>query len=162
MALIVAPAAGAESYISVADADTYFLNRGNAVWAALTTDQKEQALRRSTDYMTQTYGRRWAGYRTDYDQALDWPRYGVYVDNYYLDSATVPPAIAKACAELALRASAGDLTIDVGRLKSRVKVGPIETEYVQGGSAQTRYPAVDGMLAAYLASGSMNIPVVRA
>jgi hypothetical protein len=44
MTLIVETGQGlpdAESFISVADADTYFTARGNAVWAALTDDAKE-------------------------------------------------------------------------------------------------------------------------
>jgi hypothetical protein len=55
--------ADAESYISVADADTYFTARNNATWAALSTSDKEAALRKATDYMLQAYRVRWAGMR---------------------------------------------------------------------------------------------------
>lgn len=162
MALIVPPTAGANSLISVAGADAYHLARGNAAWPALDNTAKEAALIRATDYIGQTYGQRWKGVRVSSSQSLDWPRYDVWANDYPVDSSSVPAAVANACAELALRASAGALSTDVGRLKSRVKVGPIETEYVAGSSAQTKYTAVDGMLSAYLGSGSSMIAVVRA
>ncbi|MDN8612793.1 DnaT-like ssDNA-binding protein [Variovorax ginsengisoli] len=164
MTLIVAPTVGAESYISVAGATAYHLARGNAAWAAVVDDTtREQLLRKATDYMVQAYGQRWKGDRVTPTQSLDWPRYGVYVNNFCIDSTTVPAAVANACAELALRAiTAPSLFPDVGRLKAKVKVGPIETEYVQGTSGLTRYTAVDNMLAAYLGAGGNLIPVVRA
>jgi hypothetical protein len=162
MALIVAPAEPATSLCSVAAADAYHLARKNASWAALASDDKEANLIKATDYLGQMYGQRWKGGRVTSTQALDWPRYGVMVNNFVVDYATVPVAVANACAELALRAASAPLTIDVGRLKSRTKVGPIEVEYATGSSAQTKYDAVDGLLSAYLGSGSMNVRVVRA
>jgi len=162
MALIIPPAAGATSLCSVAAADAYHAARANAAWAALATEAKEAALIRATDYLGGTYGQRWKGYRVSAEQTLDWPRYDVAVNGYLVASDAVPAAVANACAELALRASSGPLTVDVGRMKSRVKVGPIETEYVSGGSAQTRFTAVDAMLAGYLGGGSSMIQVVRA
>lgn len=95
------------------------------------------------------------------DQALDWPRFGVVVNGFAVDSATVPVAIANACAELALRASKGPLAPDVGRLKTKVKVGPIETEYAAS-SGLTRFTAVDNLLAAYLGTSGSMIRLVRA
>lgn len=162
MALIVPPAAGATSLCSVAAADAYHLARGNAAWAALDNPAKEGALIRATDYLGQVYGQRWKGVRVSSVQSLDWPRYDVTANGYPVASDIVPVAVANACAELALRASSGALTVDVGRLKESVKVGPIETTYVAGSSAQTRFTAVDNMLAGYLGGGSSMIAVVRA
>jgi len=136
VALIVAPATGAESYISVADADTYHASRGNAAWAAIaTTAIKEQCLRRATDYMTAEYGARWASGYGD------------------LTTDTVPDAIANACAELALKANAAELAPDIGRAKTRVKVDVIETEYSEFSSQVTTYRAIDRMLRPYLIAG---------
>ena len=67
MALITEDGTGradAESYCSVAAADAHHAARGAAAWAALTTEAKEQALRRATDYMGQIYGPLWAGHRS--------------------------------------------------------------------------------------------------
>lgn len=161
MALIVETGAvvvGAESYISVADATTYHANMGNAAWAALTTAQMEAYLRQATQYMIQAYRYRWAGYRFTGGQALDWPRsyvpipdavsgYGPYVA--MVAPTVVPQEVKHACAELALRAISGPLLADLGQMKKRVKVGPIETEYSEFSPQVKRYPAVDGMVAIY-------------
>ena len=59
MTLIVedgASRADAESLASVEQADLHHSSRGNARWASLTVMEKEQALRRATDYVGQMYG----------------------------------------------------------------------------------------------------------
>lgn len=43
--------ASADSYEARATADAFHSARGNAVWAAATTDERDQALRRATDYL---------------------------------------------------------------------------------------------------------------
>lgn len=167
MALIVEDGTGladAESYISVADADTYFAARGNAAWAALATEAKEQALRAGSDYMLAVYGPRWKGSRMTATQALDWPRSGVVANGFEVDDDVVPLPVARANAELAVRASAGPLLGDQGAAVKQEVVGPISVTYQDGARQVTRYAAVDGMLGAYLrdGGGGGQIPVVRA
>lgn len=172
MALIVEDGtivAGAESYISVADADTYHSNRGATAWASLTTAAKEQALRKATDFMIQAYRQRWKGARMSATQALDWPRAWVYLGpgandefpNLVADD-VVPTEVKNACASLALRASSADLAPDLSQGKKRVKVGPIETEYDPYSPQSKRYAAIDAALAPYLANGAGHVTVVRA
>lgn len=161
MALIVAPTAGAESYISVSDADAYHAARGNAAWALLTNEAKEQTLRKATDYMGR-YSGRWKGERLNAGQVLDWPRAGVVVDGYEINWETVPAAIANACALLALKASAGDIAPDLGPQKQSVKVGPIETTYAAGTRQATRYQSAETLLAPYLLGSAGQVRVVRA
>lgn len=161
MALIVAPAAGAESLCSVAHADAYHAARGAAAWAALTPDAKEQALRRATDHMG-AYSGRWKGVRLSSAQALDWPRAGVVVDGYELPWETIPAAIANACAVLALKASTAELAPDLGPQKQSVSVGPISTTYASGARQTLKFQAVDNMLAPYLGGGANNVMLVRA
>ena len=141
-----------ESYISVADADTYHSNLGNASWATLTTTVKEQLLRKATNYMVQTYRMRWAGVRKTDDQALDWPRYlvprldteAVYA---YYDSDSVPGEVKVACAELALKANSMTLAPDTDRLTKREKIGQLEVEYdTNSGKAYKMYRAIDNLL----------------
>lgn len=175
MALIVEDGTGlstAESYISVANADAYFTDRGNTVWTALTTQAKEQALRAATDYMASVYTGRWAGRRTTTTQALDWPRsfvvnkdapgyYGTSPSYYPFNA--VPTAVARACAELAVRASAGSLLADQGAQVTSETVGPISVTYADGARQSIAYKAVDGMLTPYLKGGGAGqIPVSRA
>ena len=173
MALITEDGTGktdAESYISVTDADTYFSNRGNAAWAALNTAAKEAALRKATDYMAARYEMAWAGLRKTSTQALDWPRYYAprrdVVGGYrclplYHSDTIVPVGVQRACAELAVRASADDLSPDVGAQVKSETVGPISVVYADGARQDTRFALVDSMLVAYL-KGAGQIPVVRA
>jgi len=145
---------GAESLTSVAEATAYHAARGNTAWDALATDTiREQCLRKGTDFMRQAYRSRWQGVKVDEDQALDWPRYDVVVDGYVIDSDIVPAEVKNACAELALRASEGDLLADQSQGVIREKVGQIEVEYDRSSPQQARYSAIDAMLSPYLLAG---------
>jgi hypothetical protein len=114
---------------------------------------KEAALRKATDFMRQIYRSKWQGVKVDKEQALDWPRYGVVVEGYTVDSDIVPTEVKNACAELALRASAGDLLADQSQGVIREKVGQIEVEYDRSSPQQARYSAIDKMLSPYLLAG---------
>ena len=174
MALIIEDGTGmaaAESYISVADATTYHTARGNAAWAAVASDTiREQLLRKATDYMVASYRERWDGYRVTTTQALDWPRYevpirdsatqGVYAAFY--DSDSVPAAVAKACAELALRAIDGDLAEDLDIPVISETIGPISTTYAEGGRQTKVFRAVDAMLSPFFKGAGGMLKVSRA
>jgi hypothetical protein len=150
--------AGAESYISVADASTYHSNRGNAAWAALSTDAiREQCLRKATDYMVQAYRDRWQGARYDEDQALDWPREGVVRDSWEVGHDEVPTEVKNACAELALKAATVSLAPDLTQGVVSEQVGQIKVEYDKNSPQRTRYAAIDNMLAPYLKAGGSGI-----
>lgn len=164
MALIVENGTGmatAESYISVDDASTRLAALGLTNWATLSTTEMEQALRRATVFMEQRYRTRWKGTRLLRAQALSWPRYGVTVDGWDIDSDVVPAEVANACADLAFKAVGGDLSPDLERGILREKVGPLETEYDAFAPQAKRYPAIDQALAAYLTGGGLS-RVVRA
>lgn len=174
MALIIEDGTGkadAESYISVADASAYHLARGNAAWATLASDTiREQMLRKATDYMVATYRERWDGYRVTTTQALDWPRYevpirdsateGVYAAFYAHDE--VPVAVARACAELALRAIDGDLAPDLEVPVTSEQVGPISVTYADGARQTTTFRAIGGMLSPFLRGAGGMLRVSRA
>lgn len=180
MAIIVEDGTGlatAESYISVADADTYFSKRGNATWSALTTAQKEEALRKAADYMQAVYYNRWSGTRVNGVQALDWPRSFVVRTDYeyagmngstfiggnlYYPSDEVPDAVKRGQCELAVRASSADLLADQGRQIKTRTVGPISTTYTDGARQATRYALVEGMLQPFFGRGSSQLSVTRA
>jgi len=155
--------ATAESFISVTDASTYHTARGNAAWAALASDAvREQCLRKATDYMEQVYRSRWQGCRVSETQALSWPRYSVVVEGYLVDDASVPDAVKRACAELALKASSADLAPDLTQGVVREQIGPIAVEYDKNSPQATRYRAIDAMLAPFLTSGGgCSVKLVR-
>lgn len=174
MTLIVEDGTGkidAESYASVAEADTRLAAFGNTAWAAYTTSAKEIRLRIATDYMVNQYRLQWKGYRTHETQALDWPR--TYVDkpdalggygsnpNYY-DDDELPVEIKNACIDLAARADDADtLAPDIERVERKVKVGPIEVEYDPNSSAATVYRAIETKLRPFLSGGGVMTRLVR-
>jgi len=174
MALIVEDGTvvvGAESYLTVSAADTYHANRGNTAWTDLDTPVKEQSLRKATDFMVQNYRTRWAGYRFNVSQPLDWPRawvpirdvpsgYGAF--SAFVSNIIVPDAVKNACAELALKAATAELAPDLSQVVTREKIGPIEVDYQPYSPQQKRYVAIDGMLALLLLPGSgVSTPLVR-
>lgn len=172
MTLVVEDGSGksnAESYISVADADTYHSNRGNTDWAALTTTKKEQLLRGATDYMVAVYRLRWDGYRYVNTQALDWPRIYVPVRDIcsvnaypeYVDFDVVPTQVKNACAELALKANTETLLDDLSQGTIREKVGPIEVEYDKFSPQFKRYLQVENSLSIYFASSANQVKLMR-
>jgi hypothetical protein len=178
MTLIVEDGTGksdSESYISVADADAYMQTRGFSIWVNLSELEKEQALRRATDYMQQVYRLRWKGDRVSSTQALDWPRNFVQYADYafitrngaqqiggyfYYPADEVPEEVARACAQLALLAAAGDLYPEQGQAVKREEIGPIKVEYQDYTSAGRKFPAVDGIIAPFLKP--RNMTAVRA
>lgn len=164
MALVVEDGTGkadAESYISVANADTRQAALGITNWATLITAEKEQALRRATAYMEQALRERWHGYRLNGTQALSWPRWYVIIDNFPVDPATVPAAVASACSDLAVKAAAGDLNADLARGVVREKVGPVDTEFDRYSPQSVRYRALEMALAPYLKGTSANMSLIR-
>jgi hypothetical protein len=181
MTLIVENGSGladAESYISVADADTYFANRGYTLWDTMTEAEKEQALRRATDFTLQLYRLKWKGTRVTGTQALDWPRNWVIRDDYefatlngaqviggrqYYPADIVPVEVQRACAELAFRGASGELAPDIGQRTVREKVDVIEVEYDRYSPQFTQFRAIDNLLAPFLKdTGGAVRRVVRA
>lgn len=146
--------AGADAYISEADADTYFASVGNATWSGADTSAKEQAIVKATRYMEKRFGNKWKGTIASSTQALGWPRDYVYDERGTELDDQVPTAIAHACAEYAVQAILhGDLIppviypvadgapVPFGRINRKVeKVGPVyeETYYSTGGAEATR------------------------
>lgn len=172
MALIVENGTGlidANSYITVAYADTYHSNRGNTAWATLTTTVKEQLLIKSTDYIEQVYRLRWLGYRHTEEQALSYPRDEVprrdftFLNQFsFYPNDVVPNEIKSACAELALKANNEALAPDIARIAKREKVASLEVEYDIYSPAYVVFRAIDNIVAPFLSSLTGNVKrVVR-
>ncbi len=138
MALIVAPADGFDSLVSVAEADAYMAALGHSAWTG-TDEAKEVALRRATQYLL-------AHYR---------------IRPEYLDP--VHSRVEAACCEAALRALAGTLYTDVAAQEATEKtVGPITVKYAASRTGgQVRFALIDDLLRGLVVGAGM-IPVVRA
>lgn len=165
---------GAESYATVAEADTYHTNRGNAAWTG-TDAVKEAALRKAASYLDGEYRNRWKGYRVaPLTQAMEWPRMNVTVDDggysltfndqlylgpICLASDAIPPRLKDAQCELASRALAGELAADTGAKIKRETVDVITTEYFNGEDpGKVRYLAVEQLISDLLRpKGSVDV-----
>lgn len=159
----------AESYISVADADSYHSARGNTLWTGADA-LKEAALRKATEYMMQAYRRGWKSFRTTSTQALDWPRawmpiedapYGYGSSVAYVPSNVIPVEVKRACAELALIALSADLNPALERTTLSERVGPLEVTYDPAEPVFKRYRSIDQMLATYLCIGGASVGLTR-
>jgi hypothetical protein len=171
VALVVEDGTGrsdAESYLSVADANTYHGNFGNAAWSG-TEAAKEAALRRATRYIDGFYRARWKGFKRLYNQALEWPRYDVYdLSGYFVATDSVPTGVKQALAEAALRelAEPGSLQPDLergGAIQSEsVQAGPVSTSktYSAGATSRSVFAVLDEFLNAFIRSGS-TVKLVR-
>ena len=135
MALTTPPAAGANSYISLADANTYFGSRLNSgVWTAASDANREAALQTATRRLD---AEDWIGEKADTlaNNALRWPRSGVEnPDGQSLSSSTVPTAIQYATAELAIQLL--DTTV-ADAPTTEVSVGDISLKFGEAASAST-------------------------
>lgn len=163
--------AGANSYVDVAYADGFFLDRGYSEWAAIaTTGEKQALLIQATDYIESLYARRFIGEMTSMSQPLSWPRTGT---DDYRDVAfgvnEIPEALKRAQCLYAIQAKSGPLMpvpeVDASGfavVTTRKAVGPIEKEFRAVGSQgrpQTvrSYPLPDAQMTTLLIPSSGRV-----
>ena len=92
--------ANANSYISVADATTYFGNRlDSADWVAASADNKAASLITATTWLDTV---EFYGERSSTTQALKWPRTDVTCDGIEATATFIPKPILQATCEVAL------------------------------------------------------------
>ena len=137
MALIVAPAEGYDSLVSLSDATDYMAKFGHT-WPATEPDQ-EVALRRATQYVLSNYA----------------------IDPQYLDP--VAQKVKDACCEAAWRAAKGKLFKDTdGRIKIEQTTDVITTKWAEGSQGgQVRITVIDALLRGLTVGSSMNIKLIR-
>lgn len=95
---------GAESYVSVADADTFLKSElAHDTWTEATTQDKERALRMSTRLIDETC--MWRGFKSAIGNALEWPRQYATKDerdyqglDVYFDENEIPTRLERAVA----------------------------------------------------------------
>ncbi|MCP4149814.1 MAG: hypothetical protein GY757_18865 [bacterium] len=94
-------ASNANTYITLADAETYFESRLHKTdWDAATDANKDMALVWATRLLDDMVA--WFGRKATDDQSLRWPQYSqVDRDGYPIDPGIVPDFLANAAAEFA-------------------------------------------------------------
>lgn len=164
---------GADSYVSVADFATYCANIGHDLTGSAEAAQ-EQALRRATRYIDNTYRARFSGLRTyRRNQNLEWPRTAAFYDygqprgptpypywfNYLsefdqIPVDMIPPEIIASVCEAAWREvqTPGGLLPDLerGGAIKMLKAGSVAIQYADGASATTIFQEIDSVISAIL------------
>ena len=125
MALIVetgAIVANSNSYISTTNFETYATARSYTLVSGA-----ETLLVQAMDWLESQV---FKGVQFTRDQSLVWPRIGVYVDGYLVNSTEIPQELINAQCEVAMAIDAGYGPLaDIARAVAREKVGPLEVEY---------------------------------
>ena len=130
--------ASANSYITLAEAASYFSNRsGTAAWDAATDDERSKAIITACARLEEDD---YLGWRCTTTQALRWPRYNVEkIDfgyggypSYYL-STEIPQQLKDAQCELAQEVLTSD-AVQTGEanVPKSVKIGGIQVEFTEG------------------------------
>ena len=164
--------ASANSYVTLAEANTYFEPAPDSTtWDDKTVDQKNRALIAATRWIDSFV---FFGDRCDQNQALKFPRNNYKIDNVELTCSSIPNNIKYAQYELA-RALANDTDAMTGNVGTNgniaeAKLGDLEVKYnlaSQGvGSVNNImdvYPWLQSYLGAYMigGAGSFQMRVVR-
>ena len=139
MALVIETGVGSSSstsYVTVAEARAYALARG--VTLSSTDSVVEVQILKAMDFLqalTQSYQgcKTWppALGQYDHEQALAWPRTGVVIDGYSLNSDKIPQTLKDAQCQLVIEIFNGVdiMPTGTGAAIKREKVDVLETEY---------------------------------
>lgn len=143
----------ANSYVTIAELEAYATARGVTITSA------ELQLTKSMDYIERLS---FIGVKSTQDQSLQWPRYNVIIDGYYLDSNVIPNELKNAQIETAMSIFAGtDPLADIPRQKKSATVGAVSVEY-QGTQSTTIVRKINTALSKLLVSNNgISFPVMR-
>lgn len=167
MALTIVATAGAtnaNSYVTLADAESYMEGRLAVTnWDAATDDNKNRSLRMATDILDQ---KAWSGRKTSSSQRLEWPRFGtVDRDGWEYASGAIPRPVEEATYELALSLVDGTYAVAPDDLEKydRVKLDVLEVvprkDYQAAQLPDHVQDIVEHLLTAGV--GDYTVPVVR-
>lgn len=129
--------AGANSYVSLADARAYALARGTAL--PVSDADAETVLIKAMDYL-ESFDGRFKGNRVDRDQPLSWPRTGVEIEGWAWSSDEIPRQVINAQLALVIEVNAGEDPLNPSAnenlpvTRKRVE-GAVEVEYANPGNA---------------------------
>lgn len=156
--------ASANSYVTVAEVNTFCENYGLSDWAALATTDKETAIFRGMAYV-ETFD--FKGEKMKYDNPLEWPRYGIYDERdiepsldlvYYKE---IPKGLKNAVCRAAYEesADAGVLQKVLATNVKREKIDVIEYEYFSASPSVNVYTAIQGFLKGLLRD--VNVATIK-
>lgn len=163
MALIVEDGnivAGANTYVNTTTFSTFLSSRGKSFIG--TEGNSEQTLLLAMDYIeTQNF----LGNKYTKAQSLQWPRSGVYVDGFLIETDEIPSDLQIAQMETAISIDSGNNPLStLGRETEMEKVGDITVKYSSGAKDSAELRAVDSRLDKLTRGGGsdVSVPLVRA
>ena len=135
---------GTDSYATEAELLAYATARGITI-----SGDQTQLLIRAMDYLE---NQRFIGYKAASDQALQWPRTGVVIDGWDIDSTVTPNKVKVAQMEVALSmdADSDPMAVTDPDIKTQ-SVGTISITYMDNSS--TKRPKIDTALSGLIESG---------
>jgi len=155
------------SYVDIVYADAYCAAQGYSDWAQLTQAAKENALNDGSSYADQKWGAKLGGRPLNNEQALEYPRSGLY-DRYYRPVLGIPDNWKKSVCEYAFLSATNALhatvaTQEAYNIKSKkTVVGPIttETSYREGNVSRVQFidfPKADALVYPYTNAGISGV-----
>jgi hypothetical protein len=119
----------------------------------------DELLYKAMDYIE---GLPFAGDKSTKEQALQWPRYGVYLYGFEVNTDEIPDLLKEAQMEAAISFDGGaDPLADLGRTTSSEQVGDIAVSYESGGRESTYMAAVHNKINRLLKNGWQVGVVIR-
>ena len=159
----------ANSYITVAEVDTFIDNQGLSGWSTLSTTDRETAILRGMSYI-ETFP--FKGVKMSWSDPLEWPRYGVWDDSYYGSTEDwsseelafyqeIPKGVKNAACRAAYEESqsAGVLQANVASNIRSERIDVISTEYFGSEPSVTIYRQIEGFLKDLIKE--TNVAIVR-
>ena len=146
----------ANSYVTVAEVDTFVSNFGLTGWSTLSTTVREQAILRGMAYI-ETFP--FKGIKMSWEDPLEFPRYGVWDESYYGSMEDwsseelafyqeIPKQVKNAVCRAAYEESqsAGVLQANVASNIRSERIDVISTEYFGSQPSVTIYRQIEGFL----------------
>lgn len=152
--------ADAVSYASVATFLAYWTDR-NIDLSDSEPEALQAALLAASAYIDTRYHGRWKGRRYTLEQAMAWPRIGVYDgDGFVVAETSIPAKLVRATCEYAKRALGAELapdpTANPNVVSETKTAGPVSKSVTYAGGAALEvlkaYPAADMLLKDFLVS----------
>jgi len=176
----------ANAWGSLADADTYHEDRGNASWAAASDEDKEAAMIRATAGLESKYRERWIGFKSNFNtvtapQFLAWPRKKDKLettaagfalatmtkltdfDNIEIGVDEVPLVLIHAFFEVALvELTQPFVSTELSRenMVKYERVDVIETEFFRNSPAVVQFPHIDNLLSGIASTAAVKLGAV--
>jgi len=158
----------ANAYITIAEATDIVDNFGGSdKWDDYSTADKQNAIREATRYLDLRY--RWQGYKSNYDQALEWPRVEVYdFDGIQQDYDVIPKKLKEACGYLAMKAAEGNILLQDLEQSSSLRsesssIGPISESktYFEPEDPNMSFQIADNLIKQYTKKSEGSIEIQR-